>query len=69
MNEAFIKRAVELKLNAAEKVLGCLPPEASEPLRKFGAIVAECLGAHAKSGTGTPPSTDGSGKINSVHID
>lgn len=70
MNEEFVRKAIQFKLDTAEKILERLPPDTSEKIRSFGHLIYESLGAHhGSTGKGASQGSKTSGKINSVKID
>jgi hypothetical protein len=70
MNEALLRRALELKLNMADRMMAHLPAETSEKIREFEKLIVETVGEHLKnSGNGDPAPAKTPGKINKVEID
>ncbi|KUO70203.1 MAG: hypothetical protein APF77_23275 [Clostridia bacterium BRH_c25] len=43
MNEVFIKEIIKYKLHTANTIIGQLPPELSEEIRKIGKVILESL--------------------------
>jgi hypothetical protein len=68
MNEELIKKVIRLKMDAAERALDLLPPEASKKIRTLRNLVYETVGEHLKEGEGGETAKP-SGKINHVPID
>ena len=48
MNETLIKELIKYKLNAADAVLGSLPSEVSDEIRKLGRAVLDGLNEASK---------------------
>jgi hypothetical protein len=68
MNEELIRRAIQFKLDMAEKLLEHLPPEASKSIKAVGSLICDSVGEHLKN-AGTPEGAKTPGKINNVTIE
>lgn len=70
MNEELIRKAIEFKLNTAEKILGRLPSGTTEKIRTLGHLICESVGEHlGATAKDAPQNSKTSGKVNNVIID
>ena len=70
MNEELIKKAVQFKMNMAEKILEHLPADTTTKIKSFGHLIYESVGEHIDSrGKQEAQNSKTSGKVNNVIID
>lgn len=70
MNEEFIKKVINCKLNAAEAILDCLPPKVSQEIKQLGKIILEEVSEKLKEeGTQVSKKPKTSNKLESIPIE